>query len=300
MRREKERYQSRGYGLAFAIFQVVTFYFVWPSLMSAFWESQLEMMERNKMSQALYYMLCGLANSAFLLVTVQGFYGICYYLELPIIERYKCLEEEWPWYDDPETWAKLKWRSVKIYMLNYCIITPIVGYLPYYIFDLPIDLDFSMDGIPDRNKMFAQIFLCMLLEDFTFHCSHRTLHTRFLYATVHKVHHEHKITVSMAGQVAHPIEYIFGNLLPSVVGPALLGKRMHFTTAFTWYAIRYIESCEGHCGYEFSWSPFRLLPFGSDYAYHAYHHSANIGNYSSFFTTWDSVFGSNKAYYEYL
>ena len=57
---------------------------------------------------------------------------------------------------------------------------------------------------------------------------------------------------------------------------------------------------EDHCGYEFSWSPFRLLPFGSDYAYHAYHHSANIGNYSSFFTTWDSVFGSNKAYYEYL
>ena len=43
-----------------------------------------------------------------------------------------------------------------------------------------------------------------------------------------------------------------------------------------------------------------MLPFGSDYGYHVYHHSNNVGNYSSFFTLWDTVFGSNKAYYEYL
>ena len=71
-------------------------------------------------------------------------------------------------------------------------------------------------------------------------------------------------------------------------------------TAFTWYVLRFVESQEGHCGYEFSWSPFRLLPFASDYAYHAYHHQHNIGNYSSFFTIWDTVDGTNKVYYEYL
>ena len=43
-----------------------------------------------------------------------------------------------------------------------------------------------------------------------------------------------------------------------------------------------------------------MLPFGSDYGYHVYHHSNNVGNYSSFFTLWDTVFGSNKAYYEFL
>ena len=57
---------------------------------------------------------------------------------------------------------------------------------------------------------------------------------------------------------------------------AFLGKRMHFATAFTWYTLRFIESAEGHSGYEFSWSPFRVLPFASDYGYHAYHHSHNI------------------------
>jgi len=84
------------------------------------------------------------------------------------------------------------------------------------------------------------------------------------------------------------------------MGVLILKKRVHFVTAMTWYIIRYIESTDGHSGYEFSWSPFRVLPFSSDFAYHAYHHSHNIGNYSSFFTTWDSVFGSNKTYYAYL
>ena len=74
---------------------------------------------------------------------------------------------------------------------------------------------------------------------------------------------------------------------------------MHFATAFTWYFFRFTESAEGHSGYEFSWSPFRVLPFASDYAYHAYHHSHNIGNYSSFFTIWDTVFGSNSVYYNW-
>ena len=88
--------------------------------------------------------------------------------------------------------------------------------------------------------------------------------------------------------------------MPTALGPALLGTRIHFATAFTWYIFRYLESVEGHCGYEFSWSPFRLIPFASDYAYHSFHHSHNIGNYSSFFTIWDTVDGSNKVYYDFL
>ena len=140
----------------------------------------------------------------------------------------------------------------------------------------------------------------MIIEDLTFHCSHRLLHTRYLYKHIHKIHHEHKVTVSIAGQHMHPLEYVIGGMLPTALGPLILGRRIHFVTAFTWYTLRYIETLEGHSGYEFSWSAFRVLPFGTDFAYHSYHHSHNIGNYSSFFSIWDSVLGSNKAYYEYL
>jgi len=64
-------------------------------------------------------------------VIVQGFYLICYYIEHPLIERYKCLEEPWPWNDDPEQWNKLFWRSCKLYFVNFVLLTPL-AYLPFY------------------------------------------------------------------------------------------------------------------------------------------------------------------------
>ena len=73
---------------------------------------------------------------------------------------------------------------------------------------------------------------------------------------------------------------------------------MHMTSVFGWYIVRIAESMDGHCGYAFPWSPFKLLPLQGDEGYHAYHHSTNSGNYSSFFTLWDTVFGSNTDYHE--
>ena len=140
----------------------------------------------------------------------------------------------------------------------------------------------------------------MFCEDLTFTMSHRMLHHKLIYPHIHKIHHEHKVTIGPAGQHAHPLEFIFGNLLPTAIGVMILGKKIHFTTAFFWYGLRLMESVEGHSGYEFSWSLFRIIPFGSDYAYHAYHHSHNIGNYSSFFTIWDTILGTNNVYYKFL
>jgi len=140
----------------------------------------------------------------------------------------------------------------------------------------------------------------MVMEDFTFYWSHRTLHTPRLYQLIHKKHHEYNITVSLASEYAHPLEYLLGNLLPSAVGGKLLGAKVHFITHFLWNALRVMETVDGHCGYEFTWSPFRLLPFSGSSSYHNFHHSKNVGNYSSFFTYWDTLFGTNKAYHDHL
>jgi len=67
-----------------------------------------------------------------------------------------------------------------------------------------------------------------------------------------------------------------------------------------WSFIRLGETLDAHSGYEFSWSPYRLLPFSTSASYHDYHHSHNIGNYSSVFLLWDSVFKTNKHYFYYL
>merc|ERR1711974_112076 len=61
-----------------------------------------------------------------------------------------------------------------------------------------------------------------------------------------------------------------------------------------------METCDGHCGYEFSWSPFRLLPLSGSSTYHNFHHRINVGNYGSFFTIWDTLCGTNKQYFKHL
>ena len=75
---------------------------------------------------------------------------------------------------------------------------------------------------------------------------------------------------------------------------------MHIISYSMWSIWRLGESIDAHSGYEFSWSPYRLIPFSSAAEYHEYHHSNSVGNYSTFFTFWDTIFGSNKEFYEHI
>jgi len=140
----------------------------------------------------------------------------------------------------------------------------------------------------------------MFCEDFVFYWSHRTLHHPTLYPYIHKMHHTYNTTVGIAAEYAHPVEFVLGNMLPTAVGPLILGPNIHVLTIFAWYTVRFGETLDGHCGYEFSWSPYRLIPFSGSAEYHDFHHSVNIGNYGSFFCIWDTVFGTNQAYQSHL
>mmetsp|Transcript_11278 Transcript_11278/g.1010 ORF Transcript_11278/g.1010 Transcript_11278/m.1010 type:complete len:140 (+) Transcript_11278:589-1008(+) len=138
----------------------------------------------------------------------------------------------------------------------------------------------------------------MICEDFSFYWAHRILHTfPFLYKKVHKIHHEFVNSVSISSSYAHPIEYILGNSVPTALGFMILGNKCHFVTYLIWLGIRLFETIDGHCGYEFSWSPYRLIPLSGSSEYHNYHHSHNVGTYCSFFTFWDTIFGTNKDYF---
>ena len=156
----------------------------------------------------------------------------------------------------------------------------------------------SVEELPSALTLALTISFFMLVEDFGFYWTHRMLHHKRIYPHIHKMHHTHKTTVGIAGEYAHPVEYIFSNMLPTSLGPALLATNTHLFTVFVWYIIRFSENLDGHSGYDFSWSPFRLLPFSGGADYHDHHHAVNIGNYASFFSIWDTVFGTNKAYHE--
>jgi len=134
----------------------------------------------------------------------------------------------------------------------------------------------------------------MVIEDTTFYWTHRTLHSPLLFRKIHKIHHEYNNAVCIGFVYAHPIEFILGNLIPLALPVFMLGSRMHVTTFMFWVAVRIGESVDTHSGYDFSWSPYRLIPFSGSSNLHNFHHNNVIGDYSTFFSFWDKICGTNE------
>lgn len=137
-----------------------------------------------------------------------------------------------------------------------------------------------------------------------FYTTHRISHIKSkwfpIYQWIHKWHHEYTNPVGIASQYAHPLEHALVNLNSFMLGLYILGPKAHCSIIIAWGLLRSLETHDGHSGYEFPWSPFRMIPFGGDASYHNYHHSKNVGNYGSFMTIWDSLLNTNKDYYAKL
>jgi sterol desaturase/sphingolipid hydroxylase (fatty acid hydroxylase superfamily) len=209
----------------------------------------------------------------------------------PFFEQYKVNNEPWPWEENKEEWNKFLKKSIGVVSINLFITLPFLVFLQGAVSNGDYELSFEYEDLPTTFTLLWQVMFCFLLEDFSFHLSHRLLHSKHFYGRFHKQHHEYKVTVSLAAEHSHPVEYIFASAIPSTLGLRILSRRVHFITYACWIIIRLAETADGHSGYEFPWSPFRILPMTTSATYHDFHHLKNIGNYSSVFRTWDTIFG---------
>jgi sterol desaturase/sphingolipid hydroxylase (fatty acid hydroxylase superfamily) len=164
-----------------------------------------------------------------------------YWLKSPFFERYKAEPEPWPWEADPKQWQELLGQSIQVVCINLFLLVPTISFSQYY-FGTPVRLDFGVDSFPTISTFILQMVFCALCADFVFYWSHRTLHTRWLYRHVHKIHHLHKDTVWYATATTHPVEFILGNALPALTGVMILGPRMHVTTAIGWLFSNILKS----------------------------------------------------------
>ena len=87
----------------------------------------------------------------------------------------------------------------------------------------------------------------------------------------------------------HPAEFVLG-VFVFFSNLVVLKSKMHLLTLATWSSYRTYETIGDHSGYEFSWSMFKLLPFGLDSREHHFHHFKNDGNYGTFTMVWDWLF----------
>lgn len=167
----------------------------------------------------------------------------------------------------------MKWKTFGVLFVNIFVIVPLLSYLPCRKGVCEERNSWDAEDLPDAWLFFVQIIFCMICEDFFFHMGHRLLHWKPIYPVIHKIHHEYQFTIAQAANYAHPLEYLFGNVYPTMSGPIILGKHMHFVPAVTWTLIRLMKAYDNHSGYDFSFSPFKLLPMQATSQYHDFHHS---------------------------
>lgn len=162
--------------------------------------------------QLLYFIFC--ATTFISSIT-------CFYQDLNLkdVKRYKIQ------YLCKSTIINTYKKCVLQYLANIFIFTPLVlGFYQYFI---------------DLKNSYSVYDFCMLpfiyvLSDVFFYISHRLFHTNMLYK-YHKKHHEIIKPVSISALYLHPIDFIFGNIVPLFIPCLLLSNKI--CTYYIWTAI---------------------------------------------------------------
>jgi sterol desaturase/sphingolipid hydroxylase (fatty acid hydroxylase superfamily) len=108
----------------------------------------------------------------------------------------------------------------------------------------------STNGELPFFQLVVQFAAIQFVENLTFFLTHRMLHTRVLYALFHKQHHEYRGPNGFGAEYAHPVEQIFGNYGPALLGIVLTKSSMKVW--FIWLMWRLWATYERHSGYCFS------------------------------------------------
>jgi len=289
---EKNRYIRKGYGLFSAILICLIWFFIIPQTAKYVWPNQIK-------NEGKFYAVMIFAWHQFWFIFCNMVMWIIYKLESPFFERYKVHDKEWPWKRNAEEWRKTLKETIMYLFVNQVLIMPLLV-LPNYINNEALfRVDF--ESLPGLFEVIMQTVFFMIVEDTSFYWIHRFMHMDFIYPYIHKIHHKYVNTVSIASEFCHPVEFVCVNLLTTSLGAFILGKKTHLFTYMMWMVLRIAETTDGHCGYEFSWSPFRLLPMSGGSEFHNYHHLAFKGNYATFFTYWDRICNTvNHKYLEFV
>ncbi|XP_035205416.1 fatty acid hydroxylase domain-containing protein 2-like [Stegodyphus dumicola] len=124
----------------------------------------------------------------------------------------------------------------------------------------------SEKTLPTFQWVLFELIFCVLMEEAGFYYSHRLLHHPRIYKYIHKRHHEWTSPIAITAIYCHPVEHIFSNLVPPLLGPLVLGS--HTATSWLWFAIAILSTLNAHSGFHF---PFFPSPEAHDF------HHLNLG-----------------------
>jgi len=129
--------------------------------------------------------------------------------------------------DNKEQSTKLKLqykRALPLVSLNLIIVSYYIFYF-FYSFYKPREYSIFF--------MTRDVIISHFASGLLFYSSHKLFHkSKFLYK-FHIVHHEFNYPVGIRAVYTHPIDYIFGNVLPLGITPFLLGTDIYTMSILT-------------------------------------------------------------------
>lgn len=293
---ERVRYKSKGFGILFAYLLPLFYFTLVPPLANRVYKSYYDTSTITD-GKLIFWSIFLIHEGTFIFINCV-FYFI-YTSKLTFFEKYRVTNDPWPWEEDLKKWKTLFRHTLFILFLNQFIILPL-SMVPYYTGKI-IPYNTDPDNLPTLFEFFYQNIFFMFMDDLTFYWTHRLLHVDWFYPYAHKLHHKYITTIALSSEYTHPIEFSISGLTTANSGSLILGQRCHLVTYLLWMIFRVLETTDGHCGYEFSFSPFRIIPGSGSSEFHYFHHKYYKGNYSSFFMIWDCICGTvNKNYIKYF
>lgn len=192
--------------------------------------------------------------------------------------------------------ADKQWKCFKLIMFNhFCIQAPLI--LGTYAFTEYFNIPYDWDSMPPWWDISLRVFGCSVIEDTWHYFLHFALHDRRIYKHIHKVHHHFQAPFGMTAEYAHPAETM---ILGTGFFIGLVLFTNHFFLLWAWVTVRLFETIDVHSGYDLPWlNIFHLFPFYAGSRFHDFHHYNFVGNYSSTFTWWDKIFGTDQQYKEF-
>jgi len=126
--------------------------------------------------------------------------------------------------------------------------------------------------LPSIGETILHVIGFSVVEEIFFYYIHRLFHHPKLYKHIHKKHHDWQAPIAISSLYAHPIEHLFANLLPAVLGPIVFGS--HVLLGMAWFVTALVSSILSHMGYH--------LPFLPSTEHHDYHHLKFTDNFGVF------------------
>ncbi|KAL3769964.1 hypothetical protein ACHAWO_000153 [Cyclotella atomus] len=275
-----------------AAIQSAIWFFAIPPLLKPHWSSFFDGFSSSIAEATLFLMIIPFFLLYMLVVALPP-----YLLQWKCFEQYKISNLSWPWLDDRATvrdaFWKLTYKTIKLECVLMFILFPLMLCTKAIIVSHSA-LSFSDDNWPTYAKSSVDLISLALVHEFFFYWTHRVFHMYPQLYKYHKVHHEYKQNNVLASQYFHPIDFIL-----SIGGPAILTTvivQPHSITQFQFGLWILCANFDDHLGYAFPWSPVRWFPLAPATDCHEFHHSVNMGCYSSKLILWDVIFGTDQAY----